>query len=44
MAGDRDWVIRESADLIYHLLVLLRAMGLSLSDVCRELRRRHEGG
>ncbi|WP_291766511.1 phosphoribosyl-ATP diphosphatase [Caldivirga sp. UBA161] len=43
MAKDKDWVIRESADLMYHLLVLLRVMGLNLSDVCRELRRRHEG-
>ncbi|WP_367173679.1 phosphoribosyl-ATP diphosphatase [Caldivirga sp.] len=43
MANDKEWVIRESADLMYHLLVLLRVMGLSLSDVCRELRSRHEG-
>jgi phosphoribosyl-ATP pyrophosphohydrolase len=44
MAKDRDWVVRETADLIYHLLVLLRVMGLSLDDVCRELRSRHRGG
>ncbi len=43
MANDRDWVIREAADLIYHLLVLLRVMGLSMDDVCRELRNRHKG-
>lgn len=44
MSGDKDWVIREAADLMYHLLVLLRFMGLSLNDVCRELERRHRGG
>jgi phosphoribosyl-ATP pyrophosphohydrolase/phosphoribosyl-AMP cyclohydrolase len=31
----------EAADLIYHLLVLLRARGLSTFDVIDELRRRH---
>jgi phosphoribosyl-ATP pyrophosphohydrolase len=30
----------EAADLLFHLLVLLRARGLSLSDVERELARR----
>ncbi|MDT7969580.1 MAG: phosphoribosyl-ATP diphosphatase [Vulcanisaeta sp.] len=43
MANDKDWVIRETADLVYHLLVLLRVMGLSMDDVCRELRNRHKG-
>ena len=43
MAKDRDWVVRETADLIYHLLVLLRVMGLRMDDVCRELRSRHRG-
>jgi phosphoribosyl-ATP pyrophosphohydrolase/phosphoribosyl-AMP cyclohydrolase len=31
----------ESADLLYHLIVLLRARGLSLADVLRVLRERH---
>ena len=32
----------EAADLLYHLLVLLRIRGLSLEDVLTELRRRHK--
>jgi phosphoribosyl-ATP pyrophosphohydrolase/phosphoribosyl-AMP cyclohydrolase len=31
----------ESADLIYHLLVLLRARGLSLGELEKLLRQRH---
>lgn len=34
-------VIEESADLLFHLLVLLRARGLPLSQVVQELERRH---
>ncbi|WP_114907581.1 bifunctional phosphoribosyl-AMP cyclohydrolase/phosphoribosyl-ATP diphosphatase HisIE [Ornithinimicrobium murale] len=34
-------LVGESADLIYHLLVLLRSRGLGLADVETELRRRH---
>jgi phosphoribosyl-ATP pyrophosphohydrolase/phosphoribosyl-AMP cyclohydrolase len=34
-------LLGESADLIYHLLVLLRARGLSLGDVESLLRQRH---
>lgn len=37
--GDQR-VIEESADLVYHLLVLLVARDLSWSDVERELERR----
>ncbi|WP_116652447.1 phosphoribosyl-ATP diphosphatase [Pelagibacterium sediminicola] len=33
-------LIKESADLIYHLLVLLRARGVELSEVIAELDRR----
>ena len=32
----------EAADLLYHLLLLLRIRGLSLENVLTELRRRHE--
>jgi phosphoribosyl-ATP pyrophosphohydrolase/phosphoribosyl-AMP cyclohydrolase len=40
-AGDRDELANESADLLYHLLVLLRAGGLQLADVTRILKSRH---
>jgi phosphoribosyl-ATP pyrophosphohydrolase/phosphoribosyl-AMP cyclohydrolase len=42
-AGGRDdEVVEEVADLLYHVLVLLRARGLSLGRVSDELRARHE--
>lgn len=41
VGGREREVIDEFADLIFHLLVLLRARGLSLADVVRELRARH---
>ncbi len=34
-------LVEESADLLYHLLVLLAHRGLTLADVEAELRRRH---
>jgi len=34
-------LISESADLVFHLLVLLRVSGLGLTDVAAELERRH---
>jgi phosphoribosyl-ATP pyrophosphohydrolase len=37
---DRDELVKESADLIFHLLVLLADMDLSLDDVRAELARR----
>lgn len=40
MAGDREEVVKESADLLFHLLILLADMELSLDDVSRELARR----
>lgn len=40
MADDKAEVIKESADLIFHLAVLLADMGLSLDDVRAELDRR----
>ena len=40
-SGSPDELRAESADLIYHLLVLLAASGLSLEAVCEELERRH---
>ena len=40
-AGTRDEVANEAADLVYHLLVLLHAKDLSLTDVTRVLEARH---
>jgi len=44
VAGNRDDVIDEAADLVYHLLVLLRAQGLGLGDVVARLEQRHPKG
>ncbi|MCR4420236.1 MAG: bifunctional phosphoribosyl-AMP cyclohydrolase/phosphoribosyl-ATP diphosphatase HisIE [Clostridia bacterium] len=38
--ADREEVASEAADLLYHLLVLLRASGVSPSEVGEELLRR----
>lgn len=40
LAEGRGRVVEEAADLIYHVLVLLAAQGLSIDDVCAELERR----
>jgi len=40
VAEDRDRLISEAADLIYHLLVVLEARGIALSEVEAELCRR----
>lgn len=37
---DRAEMVKESADLVFHLLVLLADMGLGLDDVRAELARR----
>ncbi|MGD2128957.1 MAG: bifunctional phosphoribosyl-AMP cyclohydrolase/phosphoribosyl-ATP diphosphatase HisIE [Lysobacterales bacterium] len=41
-AGSDTEVIDEAADLLYHLLVLLRSRGLTLEDVIANLRDRHD--
>ena len=42
-AGETDDALRgECADLLYHLLVLLRSRNLPLAAVIEELRRRHQ--
>lgn len=41
VAQEDDDLLGESADLLYHLLVLLRSRGLGLDDVERVLRARH---
>jgi phosphoribosyl-ATP pyrophosphohydrolase len=38
--GDAQALTRESADLLYHLLVVLHQRGISLGDVCAELEHR----
>ena len=40
MSGDRHETIKESADLIYHLLVGLQEMEISLEDIAGELQSR----
>ena len=42
-AGDSEELANESADLLFHLLVLLRARDLSLADVVEILKSRHGG-
>jgi phosphoribosyl-ATP pyrophosphohydrolase len=37
---DRPRIVAESADLLYHLLVLLRHHDIALADVARELAQR----
>jgi phosphoribosyl-ATP pyrophosphohydrolase len=38
--GDKQALVSESADLIYHWLVVLGLSGVSLSDVLKELESR----
>ena len=38
--GDRPEIIAESADVLYHLMVLLNARGVAVQDVLSELERR----
>ena len=40
-AGDREELINESADLLYHLLVVLNAGAVSLDEVLATLMDRH---
>lgn len=37
---EREEVVGEAADLIFHLLILLRARGIKLAEVLAELDRR----
>ena len=43
VAQDDAALVGEAADLVFHLMVTLRARGLSLEDVRDQLRRRHSG-
>jgi phosphoribosyl-ATP pyrophosphohydrolase len=40
MHGNRDAVVRESADLLYHLVVLWVSAGVRPEDVWSEMKRR----
>ena len=42
MRGDRDAVVRESADLLYNLVVLWTDMGITPQDVWAEMGRREK--
>ncbi len=37
VTGDRAELVKESADVLYHLLVVLRASGVPLAEVMAEL-------
>ncbi len=39
-ADDNEELVKESADLLFHLMVLLEARGLGLDDVAGELAHR----
>jgi phosphoribosyl-ATP pyrophosphohydrolase len=38
--GDRAELVREAADVLYHLVVVLKAGGVALDEVMAELQRR----
>lgn len=40
IAYEREEVVAEAADLLFHLLILLRARGIPLAEVLAELDRR----
>lgn len=40
VAGTKEQTVAESADLLYHLLVVLKARGVDLAEVYAELERR----
>jgi len=42
VGDDRERVVAETADLLYHVLVLLAARDVSLNEVLEELERRHQ--
>ena len=38
--GDREEICYETADLLYHLMVLLAQQDISLYDICAEMKKR----
>ena len=41
VTGNRDETLNEAADLVYHLLVLLKVSDLRIADVAKTLEERH---
>ena len=41
---NKDEFIWESADLLYHMMVLLRSVDVTMNDISRELEKRHKSG
>ena len=39
--GTQEGLINEASDLLYHLMVLLTAKGLSIETLVQELNKRH---
>ncbi len=42
IGGDRNAIVRESADLIYNLVVLWATLGVQPKDVWKEMQRREQ--
>ena len=43
VAGEREEILNEAADLFYQLLVLLSSQHITLNDLCATLEARHTG-
>ena len=43
VAGDRGEVVNETADVLYHVLVLLATQDIELAEVVAALEERHRG-
>ncbi|MDD3021517.1 MAG: bifunctional phosphoribosyl-AMP cyclohydrolase/phosphoribosyl-ATP diphosphatase HisIE [Alphaproteobacteria bacterium] len=41
MEGEKEHIVNEAADLIYHSIVLLEHAGIPFEDVCQTLKNRH---
>lgn len=41
VSGNRDDIVNEAADLLYHVIVLLAHQSLSIEDVAARLESRH---
>jgi phosphoribosyl-ATP pyrophosphohydrolase/phosphoribosyl-AMP cyclohydrolase len=42
LSGDRQETVREASDLLFHLLVAFRELGISLEDIAAELQSRRK--